>query len=248
MPIQPPTIKPFTLATLHRALRSGWQLALATRRISSAYTLVFVVAGGALLGGLFARGWTPFVLAAAGAFLLLAPITLPGFFGIARAHESGEAAPGLRAIVSGFSAAARGLWALALIASLLLLIFITDAAILYAYLIGDTPGGSAWAAAGSASFVLWSLLSGAIVAALLFVIAAFAVPLLCERRSGLVNAVVLSVRAVLGSWPAALGWAVLLAAVLISSCLLLPVLPLTLPWLAYASRALYLEVLPSGTP
>jgi hypothetical protein len=40
-------------------------------------------------------------------------------------------------------------------------------------------------------------------------------------------------------------WAFLLSTATIASVLLLPLLPLSLPWLAYASRALYRRVLPT---
>jgi len=70
--------------------------------------------------------------------------------------------------------------------------------------------------------------------------------LLCERRSGLVDAVTTSVRTVLGNFVPAVSWGLLLSMLIIASIFLLPLLPLTLPWLAYASRALYREVLPPG--
>ena len=73
---------------------------------------------------------------------------------------------------------------------------------------------------------------------------AFAVPLLCERRAGLVEAVVKSVRIVFGNFIVAMVWAVLLSVTVIASILMLPLLLLTLPWLAYASRALYRSALP----
>jgi uncharacterized membrane protein len=72
------------------------------------------------------------------------------------------------------------------------------------------------------------------------------VPLLCERRVGLVGAIVGSVRIVLGNFPLAILWAFLLSTAIIGSVFLLPLLPLTLPWLAYASRALYRETLPAA--
>jgi len=86
--------------------------------------------------------------------------------------------------------------------------------------------------------------SGAVVAFLLFAVSAFAVPLLCERRASLVEAVVKSVRIVFGNFFTTMVWAVLLSVTVIASILMLPLLLLTLPWLAYASRALYRSALP----
>ena len=239
-------IRPFSLATIRRALAEGWRIANGTRAVSIAYALLFVSGGAAIMGGLLARGHAPFVVAAAGAFMLVGPAILAGFFGIARAYEAGGKVT-TGAVAAGFSSAAGALWALALVCGLLFMIFVTDAAILYAYMVGGTP---VWladllpASGGVVNFVKWAAVSGFAVALLLFAISAFAVPLLCERRTGLVDAVVTSVRAVVGNVVPALAWAFLISAAIIASVLLLPLLPLTLPWLAYASRALYREVLP----
>ena len=239
-------IQPFSLATLKNALAEGWRVANATRAVSIIYSLIFVLGGVLILGGLLANGLTPFVIAAAGGFMLIGPVILAGFFGIAQAFEAGQpVTPG--AITAGFGNAARTLWALALVCGLLFMIFVTDAAILYAYMIGGVP---VWlvdlipAAANVFGFIKWAAVSGLVVAFLLFTVSSFSVPLLCERRSSLVGAIVTSVRVVFGNFPLAILWAFLLSTVTIASVLLLPLLPLTLPWLAYASRALYRQVLP----
>lgn len=240
--------QPFSFATVRAALGEGWRLAAATRRISVAYALIFTLGGGLIVGGLLVSGLTPFVIAAAGAFMLLGPVFLAGFYGIAAAHEAGRPAD-LAALLGGFRRAAPTLWILALVCALLFMIFITDAAILYSYMIGGTP---VWLAELPAEpravgrFLLWGGVSGLFIAFLLFAVSAFAVPLLCERRAGLVGAIVTSVRLVFANFLPAMLWALLLAATIIASSLLLPLLPLTLPWLAYAGRALYRRVLPAG--
>lgn len=240
------TQQPLTLDSLFDALAEGWRVANETRGTSIAYTAIFVLAGAAIIGGLLARGWTPFVIAAAGAFMLVGPVILAGYFGIARACET-DGRVGFSAVAAGFGGASRALWALALVCGLLFMIFVTDAAILYAYMIGDVPvwlGELLPASASVARFVLWSSVSGAVVAFLLFAVSAFAVPLLCERRASLVEAVVKSVRIVFGNFFTTMVWAVLLSVTVIASILMLPLLLLTLPWLAYASRALYRSALP----
>jgi len=240
-------IQPFSFTSLKQALAEGWRIANATRLVSIAYSLIFVLGGVLIIGGLLAQGMTPFVIAAAGAFMLVGPVILAGFFGIAQAFESGQrVTPG--AILAGFRNAAGALWALSLVCGLLFMIFVTDAAILYAYMIGGAP---VWladlmpAAMNVVKFVKWAGVSGFVVAFLLFGISAFSVPLLCERRIGLVGAVVTSVRVVFGNFTVAIFWAFFLSTATIASVLLLPLLPLTLPWLAYASRALYRQVLPT---
>lgn len=238
--------RPLGLDSIAIALAEGWQVANATRGTSIAYAAIFTLGGALILGMLLSQGFTPFVIAAAGAFMLIGPTVLAGFFGIARAHEaSGKASFG--DTLRGFAAADPAVWVIALVCALLFMIFVTDAAILYSYMVGNAP---VWltellpATPGVLNFLLWGAVSGGAIAFLLFCVSAFSVPLLCERRAALVNAVVASVRVVFGNFLPALAWAALLSALTIGSILLLPLLPLTLPWLAYASRALYRQVFP----
>lgn len=237
---------PFALADIRQALAAGAQLARSTRGASTAYAALFTLIGAVILGSLLTLGFTPFIVAAAGAFMLVGPALLAGFFGIAQAFESGQKV-GAGATAAGFAAASPALWVIALVCALLFMIFITDAAILYSYMVGSAP---VWLSdilppsAGVIHFLLWGAISGGVIAFLLFCISAFSIPLLCERRTSLVTAVVASVRTVFGNFAAALVWAILLSALVIGSILLLPLLPFTLPWLAYASRALYRHVFP----
>lgn len=242
------TIVPLTPAAIARSLASGWRMANATRGVSIAYAGIFTLAGLGIMGSLLALGLTPLVIAAAGAFMLVGPAILAGFFGIAAAWEHGEHVR-LGAVAAGFRRADAGLWVVALVCALLFMIFITDVATLYSYMIGAVP---VWltdlipTTANVAGFLKWGTVSGAFFALLLYAIAAFSVPLLCEGRANLVGAVATSVKVVLGRLPVALLWGILLSVLVIGSILLLPLLPLTLPWLAYASRALYRETLPLG--
>ncbi|MCL2635659.1 MAG: DUF2189 domain-containing protein, partial [Betaproteobacteria bacterium] len=154
--------QPFSLVTLRAALREGWQLTAATRRPSIAYALVFTAIGALILGGLLAAGLAPFAIAAAGAYMLLGPVFFPGFNGIAAAHEAGGPV-GAMAVFAGFRHAAPALWVLALVCVLLFLIYVTDAAILYSYMIGGMPVRLSETPAdprGLARFLLWGGLSG----------------------------------------------------------------------------------------
>lgn len=233
-------------ADLFVALREGGRILRATMTASLLLALFPTLFGALVLGLLLAYGLTPFVLAAAGAFLLVGPILLAGFFALAAAHEkTGQAR--LRDAWQGFLAADPGLWALALVCVLLFLIFVTDAAILYSYMIGGDP---LWLSdlfpttSGVQNFLFWSFVSGAVIAFLLYGAIAFAVPLLIERRMKLVPAVVASVGTVFAHLPLTLGWGFLLAALLIPSILVLPLFAFVLPWLAHASRAFYRRLLP----
>jgi uncharacterized membrane protein len=234
------------LDTLAEAFIKGWEIANATRRVSIAYAGIFTVIGALILGGLIASGRTPFIIPAAGAFMLVAPATLAGFFAVARKVDAGETAD-FRTLMSGFPAASHSLWGLALACGMLSMIFITDVAILYSYMVGSSEifiGNFVALPDRVGNFVFWGMISGAVVALLLFAVSVFSVPLLCERRATLVEAVVTSVSLTLKHFLVLMLWAGVLAFVIIGSVLLLPLLPMTLPWLAYASYALYRAVLP----
>lgn len=239
-------IRPLGLDSIAVALADGWQVANATRGTSIAYAAIFTLGGALILGALLSQGFTPFVIAAAGAFMLVGPAVLAGFFGIARAYEaSGKV--GFGDTAKGFAAADPTVWVIALVCALLFMIFVTDAAILYSYMVGAAPvwlTGLIPVTPGVMDFLLWGALSGFVIAFLLYCVSAFSVPLLCERRAGLVPAVVTSVRVVFANFLPSMAWAALLSALIIGSILLLPLLPLTLPWLAYASRSLYRQVFP----
>jgi len=107
-------IVPPDFSGLRQALAEGWAMANATRGVSIAYAAIFTLAGLAIVGSLLALGLTPFVVAAAGAFMLVGPAILAGFFGIARTYEAGKR-PGFGSVIAGFTAAAPAVWALALV-------------------------------------------------------------------------------------------------------------------------------------
>ncbi|HZV55247.1 MAG TPA: DUF2189 domain-containing protein [Rhodocyclaceae bacterium] len=238
-----------TFASIRRALAQGLTTAQRTRGVSVGYAGVFAIIGAVIAGGLIKAGMTPFFVAAAGAFMLVGPITLAGFFGVARAVEAGRKA-GADDVFNGFHHPPGALWAVALVCTLLFMIFVTDAGILYSYLIGGTrlfPADMLPLPANVAGFLFWSAASGAVIAFLLFTVSAFSIPLLCERRTHLVAAIVTSVRIVFGNFAVTMAWAIFISAAIMASIVILPLFPFVLPVLAYASHALYREALPPGS-
>jgi len=71
-------IPALSLSSIQRALAEGWRIFSATRSISVIYSLIFALGGLVIMGGLLAQGWTPFIIAAAGAFMLIGPAILAG--------------------------------------------------------------------------------------------------------------------------------------------------------------------------
>lgn len=239
-------IHAFSLTTLTESLTDGWRLTRATLKPSIGYSLPFALVGLLSLVLLNNAGFLPFVLALSGSFMIIGPVLLAGFYGIAKAHESGET-PGLGAILNGFRQTAPALWVLAMVCLLLFLIFVTDAAILYSYMVGDLSlsfDSILEHGPKAVRFLFWASVSGAFIAGMVYVVTAFSVPLLCERRADLVPAVVSSIKATFGNPVAAFVWALLLAGLGILSAILLPLLPIVLPWLAYSGRSLARRVIP----
>ncbi|MCA1805609.1 MAG: DUF2189 domain-containing protein, partial [Xanthomonadaceae bacterium] len=157
--------------------------------------------------------------------------------------------PDIRDALEGFRQAPAGLWAVALLCAFLFMIWITDAAILYSFMIGgfDTTSQLPWLnqlQEDKLAFTLWSSLTGAVLAFFVFAVSAFSVPLLHQRRATLIQAVHASVSLVLRNFFVSIAWGLLLTGTILVSILLLPLLALVLPVMAYASFALYLRVFP----
>ena len=242
----------YAVADVRDSLRHGWRTFRAIPGPSMAFAALFAAFGLGLLLAVGRFGMSPMAPPLAGGFMLVAPALLAGFFGLVDAHEAGRA-PHLRDAWAGFARAPASLWVVALLCAFLFLIWITDAAILYAFMIGGEhlPYELPWLIAlrrNVLAFEAWAAPMGAALAFLIFAVSAFSVPLLHGRRAGLAQAVSASVRAVFGSLPASLVWGLLLAGLTLLSVLLLPLLTVTLPVLAYAGYSLYGRVFPSAAP
>jgi len=92
---------------------------------------------------------------------------------------------------------------IAFVCNLLFIIWVTDVAILYGFIVGGLPVPSQMLvvpAENVISFLSWSSLLGAVLAFLIFKVSAFSVPVLYCRRAGLVRAVHLSLAAVIANF------------------------------------------------
>ena len=243
----PPSLEPrrVSIATVFAVLAGGWRAFRRFPASAAGFAAVFALIGIAIFSLLLHFGLAPMMLPLAGGFLLVGPAVLAGFFALRRAAAAGRR-PGPADVLAGFRQAPRGLWVLAGVCCLLFLIWVSDAATVYSFMIGagDAPAGEGGLAGRVLRFHLWTSLMGAVLAAIVFCITAFAVPLLFDGRAGLVQAVTASVRAVFASPGALLVWALVLAGAVIATIHFPPLLMLSLPCLAFASDLLYLEVFP----
>jgi uncharacterized membrane protein len=230
------------------ALGSGWRTFRQAPAASIGYASVAALIGLVLLTASGYFGISPMALPLAGGFLLVGPAVLAGFFRIARILEQGGR-PGLADPFIGLFRAPAGVWLMATFCLFMFLIWITDAGVVYAFLIGakQLPQALPWLVRPSSevlAFWGWSSLMGSVLAFIVFTVTAFSVPLLLERRANLVTAVHASVRAVFKSFLPCLAWALFLGIAVIGAVVLLPLLPVVLPLFAYAGLALHRSIFP----
>ena len=242
--------KPLRFGDITDALRFGLGLFKDMPLSNMGYAAVFMLLGLLLLTAIVVLGVSPLVLPFAGGFMLLGPVLLTGYFELALCSEQ-QRKPSLAVAFAAFGKAPSGLWMVALACVFLFLIWITDAGVLYSFTLGGNNFGYdlGWLADSGGQvlhFELWGSLMGAIIAYMIFVISAFSVPLIYESRAGLVDGITTSARTVLGNFLTTLVWGLLLGTVVITSILLLPLLLLTLPVMAYASFYLYRQAFPIG--
>ncbi len=247
------TPRKFSTADIGKVLVIGWRTFLAMPGPSIAFATLFDLIGLVLLAAIGLFGISPMALPFAGGFMLVGPALLTGFFRLAAMNARGHR-PRLLEPFAAFAHTPTGLWLVATLCTFLFLIWITDAAVLYAVMIGSErlPYDLPWLIGLQrhvVAFELWAALMGLILAFIIMAISAFSVPLLHEGRASLVPAVHASVRAVFSNIPGCIAWGLVLSSVTMLSILLLPLFTVALPVLAYASFALYRIVFPTvGDP
>jgi uncharacterized membrane protein len=243
-----PTTRKLSLNDISQSLRIGWDEFRSMPGVSLAFGAVFAVLGLVVLMFVFQIGISAMALPFAAGFMLLAPIFLVGFFRLSELRASG-ARPGFNDALAGFKRAPAGLWVVALLCTFLFLVWITDAGVLYSFMIGeidprDQPFWLNQFQTHVVAFTLWSTLMGSVLAFIAFAISAFSVPLLFQRRATTVQAVFASVHAVVRHFIISLAWGLLLTGSIVGAILLLPLLAIVLPIMSYASFAFYLRVFP----
>ncbi len=243
-----PVYGKLTLASLSRAIRRDWEMFLRTRPLSVSFAMIFALVGIVILVAIERASFAPMIFPLTGGFMLIGPFLLTGFFAVADRIATGDASS-YSDIVRGFSRSSREMMTLALVCTVLFIVWITHTATLYGFIVGRTPTPLLQLISPSSnvlSFLCWSSLLGVFLAFVIFSISAFSVPLLYYRRAGLIKAVQLSVGAVFANLVPCLLWALILAVSIVSSILIFPLFLMTFPVLAFGSHALYRELFPES--
>lgn len=241
---QRPEPREITFSDLSAALRTGAQRFRHTLLLSLCYSALFTLIGFGLYMILDAWKLAPMSHTLAAGFMLVGPALLVGFFSISDALDRGQK-PVISDIFKGFRHSPPGLWGFAMLTVFLFFIWITEAATVYAFVVGNEPVsfmGMVSTDENVAGFLWFTSLGGLLLAFIAFIASAFTVPLIIYSESTMVQAIVASARAVFRSFLVMMTWAMLLVILIMGAAWFLPLLPLTLPVAAYAGLALYRAV------
>ena len=193
-------------------LAAGWRDFRAAGMVSVAHGLIFVFAGFVLTFGLIAADLIYLIGPMIVGFLLVGPALTVGFYATSRELEAGRPAP-FSATRTAWRANTGPLLSLGLMQVLFLIVWMRFAALIFAISFPSTTldpqamlnatlftrGGLIFLAIGS--------VVGAVMAGLAFMLGAFSLPLLLDRKVGVLEAVVTSAVAVVLNPRAMAVWA-----------------------------------------
>lgn len=234
-------------------LNRGWQDMRRARPVGLAYGTGLALFGWVLLLLLFELGAPWAILPATAGFVILAPILAAGLSETSRRLEAGEA-PGLGEALGGFR---RNGAQLAMIGALLLVIHLfwtRIAGLLFILFFGEASHGLAGLPMAMLRsdhilpFLAIGTGAGCVLAAIAFAAGAVSIPMLVDRpEAGVLEAVTVSVSAVVENWRAMALWAALIVA--ITALALVPFflgLVLALPLIGHATWHAYRDLVAPG--
>ncbi len=213
--LPPPQVRSISPGEIFVALRKGAADFRNSWWIGITFAAVYVVAGVALVGFLFTRGYAFAAFPAIAGFLLIGPATAVAFYEISRRLEAGEPLQ-WGAIASSFRR--HGGTQLLLFGGVLIfimLIWMRAATLLYALEFGTSSVSPGELIANLTSpealgFLLLGNAVGAVLAAVVFTVSVIAVPLLLDRDIDFMTALATSVRACLVNPVSMLMWALVI--------------------------------------
>jgi uncharacterized membrane protein len=230
-------------------LAAGWRDLTAAPAASVLLGLVFVVAGILLTFGLAAAGLTYLIAPLVAGFMLAGPALTAGFYAISRALEAGQR-PALAAALTAWRDNPAQLLGLGLAQVLFLVIWMRFAAMIFAITFPSTQLGpqallnAALFTLDGNVFLLVGTTVGAVMACIAFAAGAFSVPLLLDRRAGVLEAIVISAVAVVINLRTMAVWAGIIVVFAAAGLVLGYIgLAVTLPLLGHATWHAYRAVI-----
>ena len=194
-------------------LGAGWKDMWRAPSVSVAYGLLFVIMGYLLVYMVEAR--FHFILALTSGFLLVGPFLAMGLYDISRRLEAGEPVSLGHALTAWrHNPLSIALFSLAL--GLLMIVWVRLAALLFAVMVGgrevslDVAAGQLFFSGSGLTFLLVFTATGAVIAAAVFAVSVVSIPMMLDRKTDFITAMLTSIAAVRANpGPMAL-WAVLI--------------------------------------
>lgn len=217
--------------------------------VSYLWGLLFVAAGCALIGGLALLGFYQAILPVAAGFPLVAPILVVGLYAVSRRIERGEPVD-LKTPLSAWRRNTSQIGILGFILGFVFLAWLRIAMLLFAVFFGTEhfAGVADFASrvvftGGNILFLAIGTAIGAVLAVVVFSIAAISVPMLLDRDVSVFTAIATSYVAVRANPRPMLLWALLIVLFTGAGGLLaLAGLVLTLPLIAHATWHAYRDL------
>lgn len=195
-----------------RWLAAGWRDFRAAGLMSLAHGLIFVLAGFVLTVGLYFAGLIYLIAPMIAGFMLVGPALTVGFYAISRELEAGRR-PTAASALAAWRTNPAPLLGLGLMLVIFLVVWMRFAAMVFAICFPFTGldvqsllNASLFTADGLTFLAVGSVV-GAGMAALAFTLGAFSLPLLLDRKVGIIEALVTSAVAVVLNARAMAVWA-----------------------------------------
>ncbi len=196
-------------------LQSGWRDLRHAPAVSLVYGAAFVAASFLLTVGLWLLDLLYLLLPLAAGFLFLGPVLAIGLYDVSRRLERDQR-PTLAHALGAWRAHAGSIATMGLILVLFQLVWIRIAFLIFALFFGLEP--PSWDrlvnvlffTTQGIPFLFIGTAVGGMLAAIVFMITAVAIPILLDRDVGVMTAVATSVAAVLKNWRVMIGWAALI--------------------------------------
>ncbi len=233
----------FTPASIRKWLRFGWRAFTESSFISIAYASIFCIVGAGAAIWLAVSERLLLFVALAGGFMLIAPVFVTGYYNVAQMLREGKS-PIFDDIIASFRANPAGILGIGAFVTLVFMIWMADAAMIYGVVAEKMSSASAdGKGAGTMMFLLLGAGMGALLAFIIYTATVFSLPDAFYRKTGVGQAMVLSVKGVLYNLDVMLLWAVVLTLLTFGMLVALPLIIVLFPILGYASYAAYLDLI-----
>lgn len=240
-----PELRTVTTRAPLQWLYRGWMDLTDNLAVSLSYGLALSVLGYLILA--YLAGQPYLVTAAVSGFFLVGPIAAAGLYEVSRCHAKGQRT-GLTASLRGLGNHASGLFYFGLFLALVLLAWERISAVLFAlFYHGDIASVEqlfdTLMSAAYLGFMLTYLVVGGMLAALVFTLSVVSIPLLMERDTDIITAMMTSFRAVVNNPGAMVLWAgLILVLVGIGFATMMLAMVVALPLLGHASWHAYKDL------